>query len=120
MAGKLRTDNSKRIIGVVHTSPFPTKSDFDTLAANIEDAWYKALNPDRPEGKNYSTEKQRLSVVTFLPMVTIREGDMAIPEAGQVGRWLEQQLPYMRIMSEQGLEDFTGLLQGLQDRKDLR
>lgn len=120
MAGKPRTDNSKRIIGVVRTSPSPTKSDFDTLAANIEDAWYKALNPDRPEGKNHSTETQRLPMVAFLPMVTIREGGMAIPEAGQEGGWLKQQLPYMRIMSEQGLEDFTGLLQGLQDRKDLR
>lgn len=59
-------------------------------------------------------------MVTFLPMVTIREGGMAIPEAGQVGGWLEQQLPYMTMMSEQGLEDFTDLLQQFQDRKDLR
>ncbi|KAI8669887.1 Tautomerase-3 domain-containing protein [Fusarium sp. Ph1] len=83
MARKPKTVNSNRIIGVVRTSPSFTKSDFDTLAANIEDAWYKTLNPAGPDGKSHSTETQILLVVTFLPMVTIREGGMAIPEAGQ-------------------------------------
>lgn len=59
-------------------------------------------------------------MVTFLPMVTIREGGMAFPEAVLVGGWLEQQLHYMTMMSEQGLEDFTDLLQQFQDSKALR
>jgi len=120
MAGKPRTVNSNRILGVVRTSPSRTKSDFDTLATNIEDAWYKALSAAGTKGKNHATEAQRLLMVTFLPMVTIREGGMAIPEAGQEGGWLKQQLPYIWKMSERGLEDFTDLLEELQDRKDLR
>ncbi|RSM19124.1 hypothetical protein CDV31_002045 [Fusarium ambrosium] len=120
MAGKPRVVNSNRIIGVVRTSPSRTKSEFDSLASDIEDAWYKALSTTRTEGTSHATEVQRLLMVTFVPMVTIREGGMAIPEAGQEGGWLKQQLPYIRMMSEQGLGDFTDLLGELQQRDDLR
>ncbi|UPL03080.1 hypothetical protein LCI18_014014 [Fusarium solani-melongenae] len=119
MAGKRRTVNSNRIIGVVRTSPARTKADFDALAARIEAAWYSALAPDN-EGARHIEEAQRLLMVTFLPMVTIREGGMAIPEAGQEGGWLKQQLPYISDMSNQGIGDFTDLLEELQGREDLK
>ncbi|RSL80001.1 hypothetical protein CEP51_006911 [Fusarium floridanum] len=99
---------------------FPYQVEFDSLASDIEDAWYKALSTTRTEGTSHATEVQRLLMVTFVPMVTIREGGMAIPEAGQEGGWLKQQLPYIRMMSEQGLGDFTDLLGELQQRDDLR
>ncbi|RSL56802.1 hypothetical protein CEP54_008636 [Fusarium duplospermum] len=108
--------NFNRIVGVVCTSPSRTKSDFDTLTANIEDAWYKAFSASKT---TQATEAKRFIMVTFLPMVTIREGGMAIPEAGQEGGWLKPQLPYIRMMSGQRLGDFTDLLRELQDREDL-
>ncbi|KAF4964308.1 hypothetical protein FSARC_7753 [Fusarium sarcochroum] len=119
MAGKPRTFNSNRIIGVVRTSPARTKADFDSLAARIEAAWYKALTAEK-EGLSHAEEAKRLLMVTFVPMVTIREGGMEIPEAGQEGGWLKQQLPYIQEMSNKGLGDFAGLLDELQSRDDLR
>ncbi|KAM3500172.1 hypothetical protein MY11210_009543 [Beauveria gryllotalpidicola] len=123
MAGKPRTNNSNRIIGVVRTSPARKKSDFDALAAKIESAWYDALKEPDTAGQEIpgsDTDAQRLLMVTFLPMVAIREGGMAIPEAGQEGGWLKQQLPYIKQMSNRGLGDFADLLEELKERDDLR
>ncbi|KAM5378777.1 hypothetical protein ACJZ2D_004250 [Fusarium nematophilum] len=118
MAGKPRTTNSNRIIGIVRTSPARSKSDFDTLAAKIEETWYDVVGSWPGEG---SDETKRLLMVTFVPMVTIREGGMAIPEAGHEGGWLKSQMPYIREMGEErGVEDFADLLREMNEREDLK
>lgn len=97
LAGKPHTATSNRIIGIVRTSATRPKAAFDELGAQIEGAWYDALKIAAPaEKKEWSQdgEEKRLMMVTFVPMVTIREGGMAIPEAGQEGGWLKGQMPF--------------------------
>jgi phenylpyruvate tautomerase PptA (4-oxalocrotonate tautomerase family) len=123
MAGKPRTTNSNRIIGIVRTSHARSRADFDLLGEKIEEAWYQCLNTPSPKDANYQSkdgEAKRLLMVTFTPMITIREGGIPIPEAGQEGVWLKEQLPYFKKMGDKGIEDFTMLVRELQERKDLQ
>ncbi|KAM0354391.1 hypothetical protein ACHAPU_001435 [Fusarium lateritium] len=113
VAGKAHDTTSNRIIGTVRTSAARTKEDFDTLGAEIEAAWYHALDVQPPTEKpswNTEDESKRLIMVTFVPMITIREGGMAIPEAGQEQSWLDEQLPYIEGLADKGIKDFAGLL----------
>ncbi|KAM0426427.1 hypothetical protein ACHAPT_008474 [Fusarium lateritium] len=123
LAGQPHTATSNRIIGIVRMSATRSKSAFDELAAQIEGAWYETLEIVAPaEKKEWSQddERKRLMKVTFVPMITIREGGMAIPEAGQEGGWLKEQMPFFEEMSGKGITDFTELLDELKQRDDLR
>lgn len=124
MAGKPRQTNCNRIVGLVRNSSARTKSDFDTLAAKIEGAWNDAVGMTQPDESGVLSpedESKRLLMVTLVPMVTIREGGMEIPEAGQEGWWLKSQLPYIKHMAqERGIEDFADLLKELDSREDLK
>ncbi|EEU38224.1 uncharacterized protein NECHADRAFT_102460 [Fusarium vanettenii 77-13-4] len=123
LAGTAHTATSNRIVGIVRTSATRPKSAFDELGAQIEGAWYDALKIAAPVDKkewSEGDEKKRLTMVTFVPMVTIREGGMAIPEAGQEGGWLKGQMPYFEEMSGKGIADFTDLLEELKERDDLK
>ncbi|KAI3538737.1 hypothetical protein CABS03_01817 [Colletotrichum abscissum] len=112
MAGKSHTSNSNRIVALVRTSASRTKDDFDALAAKIEDAWNGAVKEPGKEAE--FDEAKRLLMVVFTPMLAIREGGMAIPDAGHEEAWLKQQLPYFKEMSEKhGVKDFTDLLEEL-------
>jgi len=69
--------NSNRIIGIVRTSPSRLNSSFDVLASKIEVAWYDAVKcTDKIGEKNIDTraDEKKLLMVTFIPMVAIREG----------------------------------------------
>ncbi|PWY74480.1 putative cis-3-chloroacrylic acid dehalogenase [Aspergillus sclerotioniger CBS 115572] len=124
MAGRPRLINSNYIVGIVRTSPARSKSTFDALAAKIETAWYEAVHSQPFKGLDndeHDTERKRLRMVTFTPMITIREGGMAIPEAGTEGTWLKEQLPFIKQMSErEGLDDFTEMLREIEEREDLK
>jgi phenylpyruvate tautomerase PptA (4-oxalocrotonate tautomerase family) len=114
VAGKLRPNKSNSIVGVIRTSPSRSKEDFDNLGEQIEKSWYDAV------GGSIEDKDKRLSMVMFTPMVAIREGGMAIPEAGHEGQWLEDKMPYFREMSEKGIKDFTEMLTELEGREDLK
>ncbi|KAK0376920.1 hypothetical protein CLIM01_05709 [Colletotrichum limetticola] len=119
MAGKSHTSNSNRIVALVRTSASRTKDDFDALAAKIEDAWNGAVKEPGKEAE--FDEAKRLLMVVFTPMLAIREGGMAIPDAGHEEAWLKQQLPYFKEMSEKhGVKDFTDLLEELKQMESLR
>ncbi|KAF6829360.1 hypothetical protein CPLU01_08002 [Colletotrichum plurivorum] len=125
MAGKPRLTNCNRITGVVRTSPARTKSDFDALAASIEAAWHDVVGQAQPEngGGTFHPEadSRRLLMVMFVPMVTIREGGMEIPEAGHEGSWLISQLPYIKKMADGGgVDDFGDLMKEINTREDLK
>lgn len=121
MAGKSHSANSNRIVALVRTSDSRTKDDFDKLAASIEDAWNGALreeNADGAEQVDGLDESKRLMMVVFTPMLAIREGGMAIPEAGHEEAWLTQQLPYIREMAEKhNVGDFKLLLEEMNQRE---
>ncbi|EXF79854.1 hypothetical protein CFIO01_08311 [Colletotrichum fioriniae PJ7] len=119
MAGKSHTSNSNRIVALVRTSASRTKDDFDALAAKIEDAWNGAIKESGKEAE--FDEAKRLLMVVFTPMLAIREGGMAIPDAGHEEAWLKQQLPYFKEMSEKhGIKDFTDLLEELKQMESLK
>ncbi|RAL03498.1 uncharacterized protein BO80DRAFT_442621 [Aspergillus ibericus CBS 121593] len=122
MAGRPRLTNSNHIVGIVRTSPARPNSAFDALAAKIESAWYEAVHSQLGEGleEKNATDRKRLLLVMFTPMITIREGGMAIPEADQEDNWLTKQLLFIRQMSEEGLDDFTEMLREIQEREDLK
>ncbi|PYI05170.1 hypothetical protein BO78DRAFT_151944 [Aspergillus sclerotiicarbonarius CBS 121057] len=122
MAGRTRLNDSNHIVGIVRTSPTRSKSAFDALAAKIESAWYETVRSPSVEGldEKDAASRKRLLMVTFTPMITIREGGMTIPEAGKEGTWLKEQLPFMRQMSEEGFDDFTEMLQETEEREDLK
>jgi phenylpyruvate tautomerase PptA (4-oxalocrotonate tautomerase family) len=124
MAGKRRTVNSNRITGVVRISSARSKSDFDSLASKMEDAWYNVVAGPAADGSNrlesVADKQKHLIMVMFTPMVTIREGGMVIPEAGQEGGWLKEQMPYFQRMSDLGHDDFTGMLKEIGERDDLK
>lgn len=66
-------------------------------------------------------ELRRLVMVVFTPMITIREGGMAIPEAGQESDWLKDHLPYIKEMGQkEGIKDFTDMFEELETREDLK
>jgi phenylpyruvate tautomerase PptA (4-oxalocrotonate tautomerase family) len=117
LAGKPHHTNSNRIIGTVRVSASRSKSDFDTLAADIESAWDTVVEQQH----GTASETKRLLMVTFVPMVTIREGGMAIPEAGHETSWLKSQLPYIKSQAEgAGIAEFVDLLAELKERDGLK
>ncbi|OOF90393.1 hypothetical protein ASPCADRAFT_10690 [Aspergillus carbonarius ITEM 5010] len=123
MAGRPRLTNSNHIVGIVRTSSARSKSTFDALTAKIETAWYEAFHnrPSNDSNEEDDADRKRLRMVTFTPMITIREGGMAIPEAGEEGTWLKEQLPFIKQMSErEGLDDFTEMLREIEEREDLK
>ncbi|KAF9874220.1 hypothetical protein CkaCkLH20_08203 [Colletotrichum karsti] len=119
MAGKPHSDNSNRIVAMVRSSPGRTKADWDKLAADIEGAWDDAVGIRRDGAPGAGLdEAKRLLMVVFTPMVAIREGGMAIPEAGHEAAWLKEQIPYFKTMSEvHGVQDFTDMLEELRHRE---
>lgn len=120
VAGKPHSNNSNRVVGVVRTSPSRTKADWDELAAKIEDAWNEAVGAckgkETSDGASFDEEK-RLSAVMFTPIIAVREGGMAIPEAGHEDAWLKQQLPYFKEMSQsRGLQSFADLVEEVEQK----
>ena len=134
VAGQARTTCTNRILAMVRTSGSRSKADFDKLAERIEEAWHDALKGAvQDEGKNKGrrpgevdetardAEATRLLMVVFYPMLAAREAGMVIPEAGQEGPWLKENVPHFREMSEaKGLDDFTDMLKELEEREDLK
>ncbi|KAF5023102.1 hypothetical protein F66182_4859 [Fusarium sp. NRRL 66182] len=116
LAGKPHTSTSNRVIGLVRTSAARTRADFDDPAVKIEAAWYDTLQISSPAEKekwDSEGEARRLIMVTFLPMLALREGGMSIPEAGQEESWLREQTPFIESMANRGIEDFSDLLSEL-------
>lgn len=135
LAGKPRLDNSNSIVAFVRTSAARTKASFDALAEKIEDAWDVVVRDEGEEqgdenGHGAAGEQQeagaredakRLLKISFTPMLSIREGGMAAPEAGQEDAWLEQNLPHIREMSEKhNIDEFTELLEEMKRRQASR
>ncbi len=134
VGGKPRTDCTNQIIGYVRTSSSRSKSDFDGLAEKIEEAWRAAvygemITEGKDEGKRQKevdeTDRERtarnLLVVAFLPMVAIREGGLAIPEAGQEAEWYKENMSYFqKEADEKGDEIYKDMLEELKDRDDLK
>jgi Putative oxalocrotonate tautomerase enzyme len=133
IAGKSREDSTNRILGYVRTSSSRTKADFDSLAEKIEDAWKAAVyGPLIEEGKEKGkrekevdeSERSRLArkllVVAFVPMVAVREGGLAIPEAGKEAAWFKENMKHFQEQSELGNEDYTEMLRELKERDDLK
>ncbi|SCV38011.1 uncharacterized protein FFB14_06810 [Fusarium fujikuroi] len=109
VAGKPHPLTSNRISGNVRTSAARSKADFDELGAKIEAAWYETLQVTSPPEKSAwsdEDEKRRLIMVRFIPLVTIREGGMAAPEAGEEETWLREQMPHIENMANKGVGDF--------------
>ncbi|RGP71321.1 cis-3-chloroacrylic acid [Fusarium sporotrichioides] len=112
VAGWPHPATSNRIVGLVRDSPSRSKADFDKLATDIEEYWYSVLGVQPPDKKarwNVGDEEKRLIMVTFTPMLALREGGMTIPEAGKEEDWLQEQLPYIDRMAVKGIEGFAGL-----------
>ncbi|KAH7253877.1 uncharacterized protein BKA55DRAFT_566401 [Fusarium redolens] len=120
VAGKSHPLTSNRISGNVRTSATRSKADFDELGAKIEAAWYETLQvippPEKPTWSD-EDEKTRLIMVKFVPLVTIREGGMAAPQAGEEETWLNEQLPHIETMANKGVGDFTDFLNELKGNK---
>jgi len=113
VAGEPHPDTSNRIIGLVRTSASRSKEDFDKLAEAIEDSWYEILRASPPERTGIWTsedEKNRLIMVTFTPMVALREAGMTMPEAGHEERWMLGQLPYIQRMVNKKVPGFSCFL----------
>ena len=76
IAGKAHLKAENRIIATVRVSSARSKTDFDELAAQIEKVWYEVV------GGSIEDPEKRLIFVSFKPMISMRKGGMAIPEAG--------------------------------------
>ncbi|KAI1073146.1 hypothetical protein LB507_009104 [Fusarium sp. FIESC RH6] len=113
VAGDPHPDTSNRIIGLVRTSASRSKEDFDKLAEAIEESWYEILEvfpPGRAGKWTSEDEKKRLMMVTFTPMVALREAGMTMPEAGHEENWMLDQSSYFEKMVNKGVPGFLGML----------
>jgi phenylpyruvate tautomerase PptA (4-oxalocrotonate tautomerase family) len=121
VAGRPHSSTSNRIIGLVRTSASRSKKDFDELAKDIEYNWYNVLGVEIPEDSNIWTsenEKKRLIMVTFTPMIALREASMTIPEAGHDQEWLEEQLPFIHSMANKHVPGFSDLSDEITSKMD--
>ena len=134
VAGKARPDCANRIIGFVRTSSSRSKSDFDNLAAKIEEeGWRNAVYGDvitvegKDKGKRQKevdeTEKEmqarKLLAVAFVPLIAVREEGLAIPEVGKEGEWFKENMESFKKSCNEGDEDARDMLRELQKREDL-
>ena len=119
-AGKPRLSNSNAVVAIVRTSSARSKSSFDMLSQKIEEAWDELLEEGDKTETQVDAKDKRLLMITFTPMLAVREGGMTIPEAGQEDSWLQEQLPYFRQKSDEGIEEFTELLEELEQRESFR
>jgi hypothetical protein len=121
VAGQAHPSSSNRIIGLVRTSANRSKRDFDDLAEAIEVGWYSVLGMYSPEEREDWTDEEetrRLIMVTFTPMVALREAGMEIPEAGHDREWLEEQSFFIQTMANNGVPGFSGLLEEVKHGND--
>ncbi|KAF2226091.1 hypothetical protein BDZ85DRAFT_258581 [Elsinoe ampelina] len=125
MAGKPHQNNANRVVGIVRVSEKRSKSDFDALGEKIEKAWYDAVKGSSGDEEETALEQdedgKRLIMVTFTPMITIRENGMLIPEAGGEAAWLKEHIGHIKLMSEgEGIRDFGDMLEEFNTREDLK
>ncbi|KAF6804285.1 hypothetical protein CSOJ01_10316 [Colletotrichum sojae] len=118
MDGKPHSHNANRVVGMVRTSSTRTKEDFDELATRIESAWDQVVGgAERMSGGMMVAEEQRLMMVAFTPVLSIRESGMTGPVPGNEDAWLKEQLPYIKEMQSCGMRDFTMLLEELEKKE---
>ncbi|TDZ28385.1 hypothetical protein C8035_v007598 [Colletotrichum spinosum] len=93
LAAKSCANKSNCITAQVRTSNTRSKADWDRLAEDIETKWNEAvgIQGDKGEADDGSNESKELTMVVFTPIVTVREGGLAVPEPGKEAEWLEQQ-----------------------------
>ena len=135
IAGKAQTAATNRITGRVRTSSSRTKADFDDLAAKLEAAWYDAvLGEVMTEGKSQgkrkleeekdmtasSKEATKLLSVAFVPLVTVRELGLVIPEAGGEAAWVKENMGLFKEKADQGDENIADFIKELGTREDLK
>lgn len=117
IAGKQRASNTNRISGHVRTSPQRTKADFDALAASIEEAWYATVKSNDADGA--ATAGKKLHGIFFIPLITVRENGIPVPDAGKEAEWFREQMPAFKKAVESGDTDVADMLRELQERSDL-
>lgn len=66
-----------RILAMVRVGSSRKKADFDTLAEEIETAWFDAVGQPRDQNER---EAKRMQWIAFYPLVTARENGVVIPE----------------------------------------
>jgi len=107
-----------RILAMVRTSPQRTKAAFDALAAEIEAAWYVTVN-DADDQEDRPAKKMHF--VVFYPMLAARENGVTIPDAGNEGSWLRDNMPYFKSQAyDHDDEDFRKMIQEIDHRDDLK
>lgn len=92
IAGKARTSSTNHIVGLVRTSPSRTREDWEALGADIEDAWYTAVNgkiiqegkdqgrrEDSLEDSANTTAAKKLRAVAFHGLLGVRENGTNVP-----------------------------------------
>jgi hypothetical protein len=111
-----------------------TKSHYDKLASQIEEAWRQAIYGDIiEEGKDKGKRKKevdelerdmlarKLLAVAFMPMLAVRELGTAMPEAGGEKDWFKDNLEYFKKMvEEKGDVDIEEMLVEINKRDDLK
>ncbi|TQV91525.1 Tautomerase [Cordyceps javanica] len=119
VAGVREDKTSNSIISYVRTSPARTKADFDKVAQELEDAWYKIVgNGQKTSAHPYLSEKPeaRLHAIGMLPIVTAREAGFGIPVAGEESEWIQEHLPVFKELAGHGETSFVSLLAELQSK----
>jgi len=119
-----------RILAMVRQGPNRTKAHFDDLAAKIEDKWYEVVNAQGTDGKlnghvngDAKAEKaaKKLHIVVFYPMIAARENGVTIPDAGNEGTWLSDNMPYFKTQAyKHDDEDFRKMIEEIDQREDLK
>ena len=133
VAGVPKTTATNRIHANVRTSASRTKASFDKLAAEIEEAWYDAIDGEKQtEGKDEGkrpgavdatdrdVQAKELLFVVFYPMIAVRERGMTISEAGKEKEFFEEYLPIIRKKGEEGDEEYQSIIDEFEKREDLQ
>ncbi|KAI1614044.1 hypothetical protein EDD37DRAFT_471741 [Exophiala viscosa] len=104
-----------RILALVRSSPGRTKATFDDLAVKIENAWYDAI------GDSHDKQAKKMHFIAFYPMIAVRENGVAIPDAGNEGTWLKENMPYFKSQAyEHDDEEFKKMIEEVYHRDDLK
>jgi len=119
LAGEPVTSNKpngpNRILAMVRVGPKRTKADFDRLAEKIEKSWYDVV------GDPQKDKARKMHFVVFYPMVAARENGVTIPDAGNEGTWLKDNMPYFKSQAyDYDDEDFRKMIEEIHKREDLR
>ncbi|KAJ3528334.1 hypothetical protein NM208_g10246 [Fusarium decemcellulare] len=117
VGGKQRRSN--RIVGRVRRGASRTQEDFNSLCAEIRDAWGRIVHPEHRAPQLPPTDLELRSVFITGELIAGMKTSFFVPKAGEELAWAQENYAAFKERANAGDEDFVDLVAELKDWLDV-